>query len=253
VTSTTERANPLRRWNPDWGGCSTARRPVAAVNQVFLRRSGFVKRHHPPADHARFTGRVPVSRTDHGRLLAQVSAPALSPAGREIGTATSVLRKPRAEIVAGVRGNAGDDCRFVRAEALPSSRFGVAVANARSSLRPRISQLHADRSRPRSGTGRNRRVADSLREGHGRLAADPQRMKDHVGWRLDSSQSSPRPPSLHPLRPRDADAAACCRSRSGRPRRRGQTAGPTGSRRGRCLVIAIVSSTDRPRFASRQI
>ena len=32
VTLTTERANPLRQWNPGWGGCSTARRPVAAVN-----------------------------------------------------------------------------------------------------------------------------------------------------------------------------------------------------------------------------
>ena len=31
VTSTTGRANPLRCWNPDWGGCSTARRPVAAI------------------------------------------------------------------------------------------------------------------------------------------------------------------------------------------------------------------------------
>src|SRR6266480_709162 len=44
VTLTTERANPLRRWNPNWGGCSTARRPVAAVNKLFLRRSVFVKR-----------------------------------------------------------------------------------------------------------------------------------------------------------------------------------------------------------------
>src|ERR1700735_493731 len=44
VTLTTERANPLRQWNPDWGGCSTARRPVAAVNKLFLRRSVFVKR-----------------------------------------------------------------------------------------------------------------------------------------------------------------------------------------------------------------
>src|SRR5579884_1293455 len=31
VTSTTERANPLRLRNPGWGGCSSARRPVAAV------------------------------------------------------------------------------------------------------------------------------------------------------------------------------------------------------------------------------
>ena len=44
MTLTTERANPLRRWNPDWGGCSTARRPVTAVNKLFLRRSVFVKR-----------------------------------------------------------------------------------------------------------------------------------------------------------------------------------------------------------------
>src|ERR1700735_5745148 len=44
VTLTTERANPLRQWNPDWGGCPTARRPVAAVNKLFLRRSVFVKR-----------------------------------------------------------------------------------------------------------------------------------------------------------------------------------------------------------------
>src|SRR5580704_17991570 len=29
---------------PGWGGCSTARRPVAAVNKLFLRRSVFVKR-----------------------------------------------------------------------------------------------------------------------------------------------------------------------------------------------------------------
>ena len=44
MTLTTERANPLRQWNPDWGGCSTARRPVAAVNKLFLRRPVFVKR-----------------------------------------------------------------------------------------------------------------------------------------------------------------------------------------------------------------
>ncbi len=47
MTSTTERANPLRQWNPDWGGGSTARRPVAAVNTLFLRRSDFVKPLHP--------------------------------------------------------------------------------------------------------------------------------------------------------------------------------------------------------------
>jgi hypothetical protein len=29
---------------PDWGGCSTARRPVAAVSKLFLRRSVFVNR-----------------------------------------------------------------------------------------------------------------------------------------------------------------------------------------------------------------
>jgi hypothetical protein len=40
---TTERANPLRRWNPDWGGCSTARRPVAAVNKLFRKRPVSVK------------------------------------------------------------------------------------------------------------------------------------------------------------------------------------------------------------------
>jgi len=44
VTLTTERANPLRRWNPGWGRCSTARRPVAAVNKLFLRGPVFVKR-----------------------------------------------------------------------------------------------------------------------------------------------------------------------------------------------------------------
>src|ERR1022692_4515043 len=44
VTLTTERANPLCQGNPGWGGCSTARRPVAAVNVFFLRRSVFVKR-----------------------------------------------------------------------------------------------------------------------------------------------------------------------------------------------------------------
>src|SRR5215469_8899438 len=40
VTLTTERANPLRRWNPGWGGCSTARRPVAAVKQTFPEALG---------------------------------------------------------------------------------------------------------------------------------------------------------------------------------------------------------------------
>ena len=44
VTLTTERANPLRQWNPGRGGCSTARRPVAAVSKLFLRRPVFVKR-----------------------------------------------------------------------------------------------------------------------------------------------------------------------------------------------------------------
>jgi hypothetical protein len=34
VTLTTERANPLRGWNPDWGGCSTAWRPVAAADTI---------------------------------------------------------------------------------------------------------------------------------------------------------------------------------------------------------------------------
>ena len=43
MTLTTERANPLRQWNPGWGGCSAARRPVAAANKLFLRRSVFVK------------------------------------------------------------------------------------------------------------------------------------------------------------------------------------------------------------------
>jgi hypothetical protein len=40
---TTERADPLRQRNPDWGGCSTARRPVAAVNKLSPRSSVFVK------------------------------------------------------------------------------------------------------------------------------------------------------------------------------------------------------------------
>jgi len=44
VTLTTERANPLRQRNPGWGGCPAARRPVAAVNILFLRRPVFVKR-----------------------------------------------------------------------------------------------------------------------------------------------------------------------------------------------------------------
>jgi hypothetical protein len=44
VTLTTERTNPLRPWNPDWGERSTARRPVAAVSLIFLKRSVFVKR-----------------------------------------------------------------------------------------------------------------------------------------------------------------------------------------------------------------
>ena len=41
---TTERANPLRQWNPGRGGRSTARRPVVAVIKLFLRCSAFVKR-----------------------------------------------------------------------------------------------------------------------------------------------------------------------------------------------------------------
>ena len=44
MTLTTERANPLRQWNPSWGGCSTAWRPVAAVSKLFPKRSVFVKR-----------------------------------------------------------------------------------------------------------------------------------------------------------------------------------------------------------------
>ena len=44
VTLTTERANPLRQWNSGRGGCSTARRPVAAATKLFLRRPVFVKR-----------------------------------------------------------------------------------------------------------------------------------------------------------------------------------------------------------------
>ena len=41
---TTERANPLCQRNPGWGGRSTARRPVAAVNQFFLTHPVFVNR-----------------------------------------------------------------------------------------------------------------------------------------------------------------------------------------------------------------
>src|ERR1700743_3505736 len=44
VTLTTERATPLRRWNPGWGGRSTARRPVVAVHKLFPRSPVFVKR-----------------------------------------------------------------------------------------------------------------------------------------------------------------------------------------------------------------
>ena len=33
---------------PDWGGCSTAWRPVAAMNKLSLRRSVFVKRTERP-------------------------------------------------------------------------------------------------------------------------------------------------------------------------------------------------------------
>jgi hypothetical protein len=44
VTVTTERANPLRRRNPGWGGRSTARRPVAAMSKLFLRPPVLVKR-----------------------------------------------------------------------------------------------------------------------------------------------------------------------------------------------------------------
>jgi hypothetical protein len=64
VTLTTERANPLRQWNPGWGGCSTARRPVAAVSKLFLRRSVFVKR----VTHEMTCGKCsPDSRDHHSR------------------------------------------------------------------------------------------------------------------------------------------------------------------------------------------
>src|SRR5580692_5575725 len=42
-TSTTVRELPLRQWNPDWGGCSTARRPVGAVVPSFLTSLARVK------------------------------------------------------------------------------------------------------------------------------------------------------------------------------------------------------------------
>ena len=44
MTVTTERADPLRRRNPGWGGRSTARRPVAAMSKLFLRPPVLVKR-----------------------------------------------------------------------------------------------------------------------------------------------------------------------------------------------------------------
>src|ERR1700729_1169146 len=64
VTLTTERANPLRQRNPDWGGCSTARRPVAAVNKLSLRRSAFVKLHARDDTAGRADSETRTTRTD---------------------------------------------------------------------------------------------------------------------------------------------------------------------------------------------
>ena len=44
MTLTTERATPLRQWNPDWGGCSTARRPVVAMHRLCPSPRVFVNR-----------------------------------------------------------------------------------------------------------------------------------------------------------------------------------------------------------------
>ncbi|HMK96427.1 MAG TPA: hypothetical protein VK425_02710 [Acidimicrobiales bacterium] len=43
MTSTAERADPLRQWDADWGGCPTARRPVAAVKHTLPEALGLVK------------------------------------------------------------------------------------------------------------------------------------------------------------------------------------------------------------------
>jgi len=43
VTMTTERADPLRQRDTDWGGRPSARRPVVAVSQVSTTGAGLVK------------------------------------------------------------------------------------------------------------------------------------------------------------------------------------------------------------------
>jgi hypothetical protein len=87
VTLTTERATPLCQWNPGWDGCSTARRPAAAVYVFFLRRSVFVKRF----THEMTLREVPAVR--HGRPGALQSTELRSRA--QPGCATRIGRDDR--------------------------------------------------------------------------------------------------------------------------------------------------------------
>jgi hypothetical protein len=87
VTLTTERATPLRSWNPGWGGRSTARRPVVAVNKLFPRPPVFVKRlthemtsRKVPGSEAQTTESVVVA--DSHRLLRYEARPRLRPLGQ---------------------------------------------------------------------------------------------------------------------------------------------------------------------------
>jgi len=68
---------------PDWGGCSTARRPVAAVNKLFTRRPGFVKH---------FTHKMTLREVSAVRCTSAV-APELKAAGGPARGASS--RAPR--------------------------------------------------------------------------------------------------------------------------------------------------------------
>ena len=102
---TTERAYPLRRWNPDWGGCSTARRPVAAVNKLSLRRLVFVKRfthemtlQEVPGSEARTTRSAVAHRTwsprvrgPHSGQERPVQDPCVDRRGLELGVPEELL------------------------------------------------------------------------------------------------------------------------------------------------------------------
>lgn len=142
MTLTTERANPLRQWNPDWGGCSTARRPVAAVTTLFLRRSDFVKHYD------RFTHEM---------------------TPREIGVGLRdqpVQGRPQRRLTTRIPGPVAEGAQVARSGLCDVARHGPLLAEARA-----ITEQRHDCRRPQRG--HRRRLGLALTTGDIQLARAP--------------------------------------------------------------------------------